>query len=95
MKETGTYEAATSDPFLANMEWYVRAMAVACGVALFEFDLNGEQPSGEARRRAEGRSNRAAARIKRQATGFFREIADTVLGVLGITADVQIAFNPS
>lgn len=95
VSETGTYEAATSDPFLANMDWYVRAMAVACGVALFEFDLNGEQPSGEARRRAEGRSNRAAARIKRQATGFFREIADTVLGVLGISADVQIAFNPS
>lgn len=95
VSETGTYEAATSDPFLANMDWYVRAMAVACGVALFEFDLKGEQPSGEARRRAEGRSNRAAARIKRQATAFFREIADTVLGVLGITADVQVAFSPS
>ena len=93
--DTGTYEAATSDPFLANMDWYVRAMAVACGIPLFEFDLNGEQPSGESRRRAEGRANRTAARIKRQSTAFFREIADTVLGLLGIEDNVEIAFNPS
>lgn len=92
---TGTYEGAQADPFLANMDWYVRAMAVACGIALFEFDMNGEQPSGESRRRAEGRANRTAAKIKRQATSFFREIADTVLGLVGQVADVQITFNPS
>jgi len=93
--ETGTYDAATSDPFLANMDWYVRAMAVACGIALFEFDLNGEQPSGESRRRAEGRANNKAKAVKRQATAFFRGIAETVLGLVGATGDITVTFNPS
>lgn len=95
VRETGTYEAATSDPFLSNLEFYIRAMAVACGIPLFEFDLKGEQPSGESRRRAEARANRAAARIKRQATSFFRAIADTVLGVVGATGEVTVTFTPS
>lgn len=95
VKETGTYDAATSDPFLSNMDWYVRAMAVACGIALFEFDLNGEQPSGEARRRAEGRANRKAAAVKRQATAFFRDIADTILALTGAASEVTVTFNPS
>lgn len=95
VSDTGTYEAATSDPFLANLDWYVRAMAVACGIALHEFDMKGEQPSGESRRRAEARSNRIAARIKRQAGAFFRDLADTVLGLAGQKADVTVTFNPS
>jgi len=95
VKQTGTYEGAETTGFLANLDWYVRAMAVACGIALHEFDMKGDQPSGESRRRAEGRQNRIAARVKRQATAFFRELADTVLGLVGITADVAVTFNPS
>lgn len=95
VSETGTYEAAQADPFLSNLDWYVRAMAVATGIPLFEFDLNGEQPSGEARRRAEGRSNRTAASVKRQAAAFFRGIALTVLGLVGAAGEVTVTFNPS
>jgi hypothetical protein len=94
VKETGTYEASQSDPFLANLEFYIRAMAVACGIPLFEFDLNGEQPSGEARRRAEARANRTAQRVRRQATAFFREIAETVLGLTGAAGEVTVTFAP-
>lgn len=93
--ETGTYDNATADPFLSNMEFYIRAMAVACGIALFEFDLKGEQPSGESRRRAEGRANRKAASIKRQAGAFLRDIADTVLALVGIDDEVSVTFAPS
>lgn len=95
VKQVGTFDAGESDPFLKNLDWYVRAMAVACGIALFEFDMNGEQPSGESRRRAEGRANRQAAKIKRQAEAFFRDIADTVLALAGITGAVAVTFNPS
>lgn len=95
VKQVGTFDAGTSDPFLKNLDWYVRGMAVACGIALFEFDLNGEQPSGEARRRAEGRASRQAAKIKRQAEAFFRDIADTVLALAGIAGRVAVTFNPS
>ncbi len=95
VKETGTYDAGDAAPFLANLDWYVRGMAVACGIALFEFDLNGEQPSGESRRRAEGRANRKASSVKRQAGAFFRQIGDTVLGLVGTTGTVAATFNPS
>lgn len=95
VKSVGTFDAGESDPFLKNLDWYVRGMAVATGIALFEFDLTGEQPSGESRRRAEGRANRRAAKIKRQAEAFFRDIADTVLGLAGISGRVAVTFNPS
>ena len=95
VKETGTYEAGDAAPFLANLDWYVRGMAVACGVPLFEFDMSGEQPSGESRRRAEGRANRRAASVKRQAGAFLRQIGDTVLGIIGTTGSVVATFNPS
>lgn len=95
VKSVGTFDAGESDPFLKNLDWYVRGMAVATGIALFEFDLTGEQPSGESRRRAEGRANRRAAKIKRQAEAFFRDIADTVLGLAGIVGKVAVTFNPS
>ncbi len=95
VSRTGTYEGAETTGFLANLDWYVRAMAVACGIALHEFDMKGDQPSGESRRRAEGRQNRIAARVKRQAGAFFREIADTVLALVGVAEEVAVTFNPS
>lgn len=95
VKQVGTFDSGEADPFLKNLDWYVRGMAVACGIALFEFDMNGEQPSGESRRRAEGRANRQAAKIKRQAEAFFRDIADTVLALAGIVGRVAVTFNPS
>ena len=95
VKQTGTYDAGESDPFLSNLDWYLRGMAVACGVPLFEFDMTGEQPSGESRRRAEGRVNRKAARVKKQATAFFRDVAATALGVVGVAGEPTVTFNPS
>jgi hypothetical protein len=94
IKEVGEFTATSSDDFLKNLDWYVRVMAVACGIALFEFDLNGEQPSGESRRRAEGRSNKHARKIARAAGAFFRYLGDASLGVFGITAQVTVTFNP-
>lgn len=96
VKQVGTFDAGTADPFLKNLDWYVRAMAVGTGIPLFEFDLNGEQPSGEARRRAEGRANRRAAKIKSgPASAFFRNLAETFLAVTGISGSVVVTFNPS
>lgn len=95
VSDTGTYENGDSNAFLVNMDWYVRAMAVACGIALFEFDMKGEQPSGESRRRAEGRANRTAKRIKRQAGAFLRELADINLALAGQVSEVTVTFTPS
>lgn len=95
IKQVGQFDATSSEDFLKNLDWYVRVMAVACGIALFEFDLNGEQPSGESRRRAEGRANKKAAKVKRQAGAFFRDIGDTCLALLGTAGTVAATFNPS
>ena len=95
VKQVGTFDQGDTSGFLGNLDWYVRGMAVATGIPLFEFDLNGEQPSGEARRRAEGRANRRANSVKTQAAGFFKGLADTVLGLVGATGDVSVTFNPS
>lgn len=95
IKQVGQFDATPTENFLKNLDWYIRVMAVACGVALFEFDLTGEQPSGESRRRAEGRSNKKAAKIQRQAGAFFRGIGDTVLAVLGTSGTVAATFNPT
>lgn len=95
VKAVGTFDAGNAEGFLKNLDWYVRAMAVATGIPLFEFDLNGDQPSGESRRRAEGRANRQAAKIKKQAEAFFRDLADTMLGLAGLEGRVAVTFNPS
>lgn len=95
VRSVGTFDSGDSNGFLLNLDWYVRAMAVATGIPLFEFDLTGDQPSGESRRRAEGRANRQAAKIKRQAEAFFRNIADTVLALAGMEGRVAVTFNPS
>lgn len=95
IKEVGQFDATPTEHFLKNLDWYVRVMAVACGVALFEFDLTGEQPSGEARRRAEGRSNKKAAKIQRAAGAFFRDLGDTVLAVLNTKGTVTATFRPT
>lgn len=95
IKQVGTFDQGDSSGFLANLDWYVRGMAVATGIPLFEFDLTGEQPSGEARRRAEGRANRKAASVKTQASVFFRSLAETVLALVGASGTVSVTFNPS
>lgn len=89
IKQVGTFESGDGNIFLGNMEWYIRIMAVACGIALFEFDLTGEQPSGESRRRAMGRSLKRAKRERRGFGSFLESIAETTLALLG--KDGQIA----
>ena len=95
IKQIGEFTATSSDDFLKNLDWYVRVMAVATGVPLFEFDLNGEQPSGEARRRAEGRLNRHVKKIIRALSNAAVELGVTVLAVQGVTATVEATFAPT
>ncbi len=81
--KVGTFESGEGSVFLANQDWYVRAMAVACGIPLFEFDLTGDQPSGESRRRAMSRALKKAKRVRRAVGGFIEKLADTTLALLG------------
>lgn len=86
IKSVGTFEAAEPDGFLKNLDWYVRAMAVQTGTPLFEFDLGGEQPSGESRRRASLRLNKRVEKFTQRVGRGHVALADTMLGALGIDA---------
>lgn len=95
VKSVGEWAAADSAGFLGNIEFYTRLMAVATGTPLFEFDLTGEQPSGESRRRASTRLNRRARKVTRTFTRAHETLGDTLLGVLGIdNATVTASFQP-
>jgi hypothetical protein len=94
VKSVGTFDNSPSNEFLVNLEFYLRAMAVATGIPLFEFDLKGDQPSGESRRRAEARANRTAKKLARSVAAFLKELGDTTLGLLGMATEVSAAFRP-
>jgi hypothetical protein len=95
IKATGTYDATTSDNFLKNLDWYVRAMAVSTGTPLFEFDMGGDQPSGESRRRASGRINKHARKVKRALGRAHLDLADTILATMGVEAPVSVNWLPT
>lgn len=95
VKSVGQWDAAEASGFLLNLDWYTRAMAVATGTPMFEFDLSGEQPSGESRRRASARLNKHARKVMRALGKAHETLGDTVLGVLGIdNATVTANFQP-
>jgi len=83
IKSVGTFDNGDGNIFLTYLEWYLRVMAVATGIPLFEFDLKGDQPSGESRRQAMGRALKKAKRVRSQLGRFLETIAATTLAVLG------------
>lgn len=87
IKSVGEFREATPDGALKNLEWYVRAMAVITKTPLYEFDLGGEQPSGESRRRAERPLLKRAERVARAIGNAHKTLADTLLAVSGIAPD--------
>lgn len=97
VKAVGQFDEASPEGALKNAEWYLRSMAVITGTPLFEFDLSGVQPSGEARRRAESRLNKRAAKVARALGNATKTLADTMLAVLGIepeSANVTVKWAP-
>lgn len=97
VKAVGQFNEASPEGALKNAEWYLRSMAVITGTPLFEFDLTGEQPSGESRRRAESRLNKRAAKVARALGNAHKTLADTMLAVLGIepeSANVTVKWAP-
>ena len=94
IKSVGQWDAAEASGFLTNLDWYTRAMAVATGIPMFEFDLTGDQPSGESRRRASARLNKHARKVMRAIGKAHETLGDTILAVLGIEATVTATFQP-
>ena len=96
VKSVTQLDAADSDPMLKKLDWWVRAMATATGVPFFEFDMGGDQPSGESRRRASTRIINRAKKAQRALGASHLRLIDTLLGAYGIEgADVKVAWLPA
>ena len=95
VKEVGQFDPASEAPFINSMTFQIRAMATSTGTPIFEFDLDGNQPSGEARRRASGGINKHARKVKRTLGTTWTNIADYVLAVAGRAAEVSINWLPT
>jgi hypothetical protein len=89
VKNVGQFDAANVDNFLKPLDWEVRAMGVLTGTPLFEFDIAGEQPSGESRRRASSRINKHANKVMRSLGQSWENLALTVLGLMGMTVEPE------
>lgn len=95
IKQVGQFEAAQSTEFTGNLEWYIRITAVVTGTPLFEFDLKGDQPSGESRRRAEGRINKHARKVQRACGRAYQNVGDVILALTGgAESKVAATFRP-
>ena len=95
IKSVGEFAAASEAPFINSMIFQIRSMATTTGTPLFEFDLEGAQPSGEARRRASGGINKHARKIKRTLGLTWGNLADYVLEVAGIKSEVVVNWLPT
>lgn len=93
--KVGTFDSAKPEAFLVNQDWYVRAMGLATGTPLFEFDTEGEQPSGESRRRAEVRLVRHAKKVQRSLEATHKRIAEKLVRLRGSEpGDIVVTFAP-
>lgn len=99
IKSVGEFAATSSDDFIKNLDWYIRVMAVACRVPMFEFDPeSGAQISGIARLRAEAPLTRHAKKVARAMGSAHETLGDTIVAVAGFnpeTAAVVATFRPT
>jgi hypothetical protein len=99
IKTVGEFTATDSDDFIKNLDWYIRVMATATRVPMFEFDPeSGTQISGIARLRAEAPLTRHAKKVERAVGNGHKNLGDTILAVSGIdpkSAELSATFRPT
>lgn len=90
VKSVGQFETAEGAVFLEPLEFQVRAMARLSGTPLYEFDLEGNAPSGESRRRAEGPLMASLKNLKRSLGQPIEAAASFGLEILGHPGQVVV-----
>lgn len=83
VKSVGQFDPAQPTVFTEPMEMQVRSMAVLGNTPLYAFDLKGEQPSGESRRRADGPLKSEVAAMERGYEKTVENLYAFALEVLG------------
>lgn len=96
IKEVGQFDTAEAKNFIEPMLFYIRSMGKLTGTPLYEFDLDGAEPSGESRRRADAPQNDHADKLKRSFEATISSMLEHALDVVG-HADkvVTVSWKPA
>lgn len=81
-RAAGQFDVADADAFLKPLTKYVRAMSTVTETPLHLFDDQGQPPTGESRRTAEGGQTRKIRRRQRQYGTAWREVYAYCLALL-------------
>jgi SPP1 Gp6-like portal protein len=81
-KAVGQFDVANADAFLKPLNQFVRAMSTVTETPLHLFDVQGQPPTGESRRTAEGGQTRKIRRRQRQYGATWREVYAYCLSLL-------------
>lgn len=96
VKAVGQFATAEAKSFIEPIVFYIRAMSKTTDTPLYEFDLDGAEPSGEARRRADGPINNHADGLKRSFSVSISSFLEYALDVLGhADQKVEVAWKPA
>ena len=96
IKSVGQFAVADAKTFLDSLSFYIRAMAKLTDTPLYEFDLEGNEPSGESRRRADGPINNHAEALRRSFSVTIVAMLEYAL-LIGGHADtnVEVSWAPA
>lgn len=99
VENVGEFENGTNESLLNGKSGQIKAAATLTRTPLYEFDLEagGDQPSGEARRRADGPINKHATKVKGSFGRTWQSVGLFALRVWGLGADKkpEAAWLPS
>lgn len=95
-KAVGEFSPADSDAFLKPADFFLRLMAVASDMPLHFYDPGGDQPSGDARRTAEGTLVKKIQWLQLSFESTWSALGVAVLKMLGYEAGrVHVTWAPA
>lgn len=93
VKSVGQFESADPAGFIAQKAFQIRAAATLTRTPLYEFDLEGETPSGEARRRADAPITKHARKVMGTFGQTWADIGAFALKVWNVGTGKTVAAN--
>jgi hypothetical protein len=83
IEKVGEFTPPSAENFLAPAEFYIRAIGVLTDTPAYEFDLKGDQPSGESRKRADAPIQAHAREYTEENTSAIESLLSLVLSMTG------------
>lgn len=96
IKSVGQFAQADTDKLLNGILFYIKAGGKLTDTPLYEFDLGGNEPSGEARRRMDGPIDKHAGKVMKSFGKTTESMIEYALKVLGEDdVNVTVSWDPA